>query len=519
MTTLGSFHQILWGAAGHETEQDCACSAGEEHIWSSAPSGVCAEDDCACATEGYIGSSTLLGVRAEDDCACAGPFLSPAALFAPESRDWRITPVLYRASLPDAHELVFNPTGPTSVVVLNKSARAILDAYHQPHTLTDDIAHQLAALHLLTPIQNQKSEIQSQPSMLTAWLHVTNACNLRCAYCYLDKTGEAMTEDVGRAAVEAVFRSAQVNSFRAIKLKYAGGEPTLNFGLVQAIHAYALQKAAKAGLELREVVLSNGVALAQAVLDWLRDEQVRLMISLDGVGKMHDAQRAFINGRGTFALVARSLDRALERGLTPHLSITITARNADRLPEAVAFAIERDLPFNLNFYRENDCAASAADLAADHTRLIAGIKDAFAVIEANLPRRRLIDALVDRSAFDAPHQHPCGAGRNYLVIDQRGGVARCQMEIERPVTDVLAEDPLAAIRARTQDFQNAPVDEKDCRECTWRYWCAGGCPLLTFRATGRNDVKSPYCNVYRALYPDVLKLEGLRLLKWGGPAG
>jgi len=38
--------------------------------------------------------------------------------------------------------------------------------------------------------------------------------------------------------------------------------------------------------------------------------------------------------------------------------------------------------------------------------------------------------------------------------------------------------------------------------------------LLTYKATGRYDVKSPYCRVYKAIYPELLKLEGLRLLKY-----
>lgn len=50
----------------------------------------------------------------------------------------------------------------------------------------------------------------------------------------------------------------------------------------------------------------------------------------------------------------------------------------------------------------------------------------------------------------------------------------------------------------------------------WRYWCAGGCPVATFAATGRYDVKSPNCGIYKAIYPEALKLEGLRLLKYGG---
>jgi hypothetical protein len=38
--------------------------------------------------------------------------------------------------------------------------------------------------------------------------------------------------------------------------------------------------------------------------------------------------------------------------------------------------------------------------------------------------------------------------------------------------------------------------------------------LTTYRATGRYDVKSPNCNIYKALFPEALRLEGLRLLKY-----
>jgi hypothetical protein len=33
-------------------------------------------------------------------------------------------------------------------------------------------------------------------------------------------------------------------------------------------------------------------------------------------------------------------------------------------------------------------------------------------------------------------------------------------------------------------------------------------------AFGRYDVKSPNCRIYQALYPRVLRLEGLQLLRW-----
>jgi uncharacterized protein len=83
------------------------------------------------------------------------------------------------------------------------------------------------------------------------------------------------------------------------------------------------------------------------------------------------------------------------------------------------------------------------------------------------------------------------------------------------IMDIHVKDPLAMIRADETGIQNVLVDEKEgCQACQWRYWCAGGCPLETFRATGRYDLKSPNCSIYKALYPEVLRLEGLRLLKY-----
>jgi uncharacterized protein len=90
------------------------------------------------------------------------------------------------------------------------------------------------------------------------------------------------------------------------------------------------------------------------------------------------------------------------------------------------------------------------------------------------------------------------------------------MHIRKPVTSVNANDPLAVIRSDQIGVQNLPVVEKEgCRTCEWKNWCAGGCPITTHRATGRYDVKSPNCKIYKALYPEALRLEGLRLLKCG----
>jgi len=412
------------------------------------------------------------------------------------------------------HVLVLHPEASALLRQFEDSA-LVLDAQHWPPE-QQTLLRWFEQYGLIVPANHSPVPPQSESSVLTAWLHVTNECNLRCDYCYLDKTAEAMTAATGRAAVESIFRTAVQHGFRGVKLKYAGGEALLNFRLIAELHDLGVELAQNDGLSFHETILTNGVALTKGMLATAHDANIALSISLDGVGETHDAQRRFANGRGSFSHVARAIDRAIAAGVQPFLSITVTGRNAAALPQVVAFAIDRGLRFNLNFYRENDCSTGLTDLRGENELIIAGMRAAFAVIEERMPAYRVIDNLVDRSAFHAPHGHACGAGHSYMVIDHHGAIARCQMEIERPVTSVYAADPLTEIRLYADGFQNLPAAEKEgCRDCPWRNWCAGGCSLLTYRMTGRSDVKSPYCHVYKALFPEMLRLEGLRLLKWG----
>ncbi|MEW5829783.1 MAG: radical SAM protein [Chloroflexota bacterium] len=380
----------------------------------------------------------------------------------------------------------------------------------------------MALTGLLKPAENGcacASEDDCGPSVvtspLTSWLHLTDRCNLRCDYCYLPHVREDMTSETGRAAIDATFRSAIANGFKQVKLKYAGGEPLIRFPLIVELHHYAQSLAEEHGLDLEGVVLSNGTLLTESLLSTLCSLNLRLMISLDGLGAHHDAHRRYAGGRGSFADVAEAVDLALANGLTPNISVTISSRTAEGLPDVMAWILERELPFSLNFYRENDLSASHEDMRLNEQKIIGGMLAAFKVIEENLPRRPFLGGIIDRANLSISHTHTCGVGQNYLVFDQHGRVAKCQMHIRKPIADVHAADPLAVIRADQIGIQNLSVEEKEgCKTCEWKHWCAGGCPLATYRATGRYDVKSPNCNIYKALFPEALRLEGLRLLKY-----
>ena len=456
-----------------------------------------------------------------EDCACpvsgfraALPRSSAASM---EDIRWVHAAGTVESRLDDDHRLLFNPLGSYGVVVVNQPAYEVYAGVGRgaDGTEAQDVLQALAGLELIHPDGQPPSPLIAPSQVLTAWLHVTNGCNLRCPYCYVHKSAEAMDEPTGRAVVESVIASAQAHGFRTVKLKYAGGEASLNHRLVVTLHEYAAELAAASGLRLEATLLSNGVRLPERLVRTCKEAGIRVMISLDGVGDQHDVQRPFANGRPSFHLVERTIAELIDHGCAPHLSVTVTGRNANGLPDVVRFALERDLTFSINLFRDNECAATAPDLRYEEEEIITSLRAAFEVIERSLPRWSVLGSVLDRGQLMQPRQRSCGVGQDYLVIDQNGRVAKCHMEIERTLGDVFSGDPLTLVRQDRTSALNLLVEEKEgCRDCTWRYWCSGGCSVATFRATGRYDVKSPNCNIYKAVYPDALRLEGLRLLRY-----
>lgn len=461
-------------------------------------------------------TSETAAYESDCDCACSNAPFAIAAT-TPTQTQFSPLPDTYTSPLRQGFHLAFSPFAPAGPSVLNPAAWRRYQAFTQAaQPLTEAIDRALAQQNLLIPTGRLPQIQPIPPEQLTAWLHVTNACNLDCPYCYVRKSSAHMSLKMGLDAVDTLFTVAHRQGLPEIKLKYAGGEATLHFSLIQKLHDRAIKLAQQTGLGLSEVVLSNGVALTPAMLDWFEITQARLMISLDGLGSVHDHQRPLKGGGASFAQVVHTLENLVQpRQIDLHLSVTVTGASAPHLAELVRWILAHDWPFSLNFYRQTPLSADRQELELEEQAIISGMQAAYQVIEQNLPDRPLLNGLLDKVQSQA-HTHTCGVGQTYAVITHTGQVSQCQMQLDNPVSDRL--DPHTLLpKLANGPIQNLPIQEKiGCQSCSYRYRCTGGCPVETFRVTGRWDVKSPNCGVYQTLYPELLRLEGLRLLKVHG---
>jgi len=200
--------------------------------------------------------------------------------------------------------------------------------------------------------------------------------------------------------------------------------------------------------------------------------------------------------------VQKKILLAKKEGVTPYLSITVSEQNIQGLPALLEWILEHKLPFSINFYK--------GILRLDEEQLISKMLEAFKVIELNLPNHSLLNSLLDMTNFVKPHLRGCSVGQNYLIFDTEGEISQCPMTMKTPISSIKSSNILQKIKALNNPLKNRTVDEhEECKTCQWRYWCGGGCAV----ANQLHQTKSPYCEVYKRLFPEVLRLEGLRLLK------
>ncbi len=382
--------------------------------------------------------------------------------------------------------------------------------------------------------------------VFNAWLHLTNACNLACPYCYIHKSKRHMSAHVVERVLASIAATAQSGQVERIHVRYAGGEPMLRFDAMRRFHAQATAACAASGVKFSAAVLTNGAAVPAGATEWLRANQVSVSMSIDGVGALQDAMRPVVGGGSSFARVSAGLDAYLAAGIRPYMLITVGDSNLDGLPELTQFLLDRGLWFRYSLVRDLQWGAGVLDdrHGAEHgpsdsesapeilqgaplRRVQAVFGRCYDLIESYvlaqgqlaLASGRRPDVGFRRSHHFcdlqpwAPIRQACGAGRSYLAIGEQGQVSPCQAALHRDGTNEIAGQSLLALAAgQTQlpDFKRTQPNTA-CSRCPHRLSCAGGCPLLLHRREGHVNGRSPYCEVFKAVLPRIVHIAALEL--------
>lgn len=145
---------------------------------------------------------------------------------------------------------------------------------------------------------------------MKATLFLTTSCNLRCRYCYVTRQDISMPASRLAGAVDFAFQ--RVERTDRLDLCMFGGEPLLNWPLVQKAVSLIEQRSDDYDHAVRLSLVTNGTLLNRDILAYLHDHRVILQVSCDGLPHVQDLHRCFPDGRPSSAVVETNLVKALQ---------------------------------------------------------------------------------------------------------------------------------------------------------------------------------------------------------------
>jgi MoaA/NifB/PqqE/SkfB family radical SAM enzyme len=232
--------------------------------------------------------------------------------------------------------------------------------------------------------------IRARPQPRVLLLPMTMRCNAKCAMCTIWQA-----EPVG--FTQDLLAKAFDGGVLGGKLEYlglTGGEPT-TLKRFDDLALYALDQCPN----LREVSYNtNGFATVPAVrtverllaVTEPRGIRLRLYVSLDGVGEVHDTVRGI---PGVFAKTVRTIQSLKElsenRGCDLSINSVVTRQNADSVNTTLRYAHEIDVPINFSLVMNTDVCINSADSEVEFEILPEQIPD----LRKSLSRIRMLTRL------------------------------------------------------------------------------------------------------------------------------
>lgn len=371
---------------------------------------------------------------------------------------------------------------------LTDEGAAVCDRLLQEEVAEADIAAVDAALleHLVRGgfFSNEKPP----EAVVSAYLHVTQRCNLSCVGCYsFDDERNHLVDASLDQIKHALDELAAANLATLI---ISGGEPFLRDDL-PAIVAYA-----KNDCGIKAVtVLSNGTCMMPDALAALAPNVDCVSVSFDGCSA---ASPAYIREEQRFDELVAAVRAVQAAGIQAHLIPTVHAKNLDDLKDYVL--LSKDLGATLNF----SLLTCAPD---DELAALLPDEDALRKLGRSiltLDNGKPVPAMDAPVSMNITVKRNCGAGFRGVSIAADGTVYPCHM-LHRPelamgnaFTSTLAEALASEVSAkcRTLDVEHF----EGCSTCRYERICGGGCRARSLFASGSLESQDSYCAMTLEFY-------------------
>lgn len=363
----------------------------------------------------------------------------------------------------------------------------------------DELHALIAAKELFAPDIDVPPTFAEEGIVKSMCLMVAHDCNLRCKYCFGD-TGEyggdreLMSKEVGEAAIEYIIEHSGPR--KHCEVDFFGGEPLVNMPVVKHVTAYVRRREQETGKEFKLTLTTNGMLLNDENIKFLNDNNVSLVLSMDGRKEVHDRMRPDAGGNGTYDRCVANFRKfvASRNDQNYYMRGTYTKYNLDFTDDVLSMAdagfdilsvepvVAKDAPYGIT-------EAELPRIFAEYDRLTA------AYLERHREGRGFFFFHFNMDLSNGPcvakRLAGCGAGHEYYAVAANGDLYPCHQFVGRK------KYKLGTVFTGVEDhelpryFRESHVLNKPkCRDCWARFFCSGGCHANADLFHG--NIREPY---------------------------
>lgn len=416
---------------------------------------------------------------------------------------------------------VSKPWGPIIEAVLAKNS---LEQVGEEHGLdVSDIEEGLEGL---------KTTLEARPNTITdlvkikdptVYLHVSNACNLACVYCYANggsynSPPGVMSVDLAKLTVDRFFESFE----RIGTVVFFGGEPLLQASMIPEVCDYVLEAAKRRNVEPPQFsIVTNGTLLNESNVAILKKYGFSATVSIDGPAEIHDLLRPNLKGLPSFSKVSDGLWRLKEAGVRAGVEVTFTAlhfRMGIRPKELLEYFRDKYEIRSLTLAVVSAIPGQEVSLSDHQLELIESYREATRYSMESLKTDRPILFVQAREALKylltntrRPTNQFCytNLGEEHFSVSSKGNIYPCQMMNDQEKNDMGSiHDPNFR---ETESFKN--VREKfsgmdkmhmQCKNCWAKelcFICVAGVEIETGKLA---PIPKHRCDMVQSILEEVL---------------
>lgn len=326
-------------------------------------------------------------------------------------------------------------------------------------------------------------------------LSLTHDCNLSCKYCYAGKKKKRnVSLATAKEAVDFALKVAPPK--RGIKFSFFGGEPLLRFDLIKKITKYIREKEKENKVTISLSVTSNGTLLTDSIFDFFKKENIELCISIDGPAHIHNLNRVYMDGRGSFEDVAEKLRRAVRELGNIQVNAVYGPMTLEFLPETVAFFTQ--LGVSVIHLNPNIRASWPDEKTSELGETYLKIADQY--IENYRNGREIAINLIDskiivflKGGYDASDR--CGMAETEWGFAPSGNIYPCERFIGEDDNSAFCFGNVhngIDVERRCHLLEKRGNHNEECVNCALQKYCMNWCGCTNYFMTGQTDISGPF---------------------------